>query len=355
MNLEKISEIHTLSNKLVLRPNGIIPKDKEISATRLNVNFNEKSGEPKLFLKFLDGLLEKEDIFILQEYMGYCLLKNNKAQKGLFILGKGGEGKSLLGKIFCDILGESVTQDSLVNMLDDRFGLSNIINKLVIYDDELSELKLKSSDNFKKMISGGVVKSEKKFQNKIEIPCYCKFFACGNHMIKADTKDTDAFKRRLLIIIAKPKDKKRIDDRDLYKKLIKEKEEIFKWVLEGLYRLINQEYHFSYEEEMAERVEILISSNSENDLLTRFLSDRNYIKLVSNKRETSQNIHKAFILWALEKEEKLLDKDFFYIILGKVANDFNLRPNWVYKDIGDKNKLRGYENIEIIKRNYTIN
>lgn len=353
----KIDEIHTLNNKLIITKDGIIEKDRDITATRLNVNYNKEAGIPTNFLQFLNGLLEPKDIVVLQEYMGYCLYKKNNAQKGLFILGKGGEGKSLLGKIFCDILGDTVLDgDSLVDMLGKQFGLGNLINKLVIYDDELSELELKDSATFKKLISGGKINSEKKYKDPISVESCCKIFACGNHMLKAKTKDTHAFKRRLLIMVTKDKEKNRKDDANYYNKLTKEKEAIFLWMLDGLYRFLNQKKHFSFEEEMAEKVEMLISSNDDCDLILKFLNDENYIKLGTNKKELSQSIYKAYIIWAIENDEKLIEKNLFMTSLGKIHKSCNLEDAIIYEKgkIGDKNKLRGYKNLEILKKEYII-
>ncbi len=44
-------------------------------------------------------LLEADDIVCLQEFMGYCLIPSNRGQKMLLIIGKGGEGKSRIGRI----------------------------------------------------------------------------------------------------------------------------------------------------------------------------------------------------------------------------------------------------------------
>ena len=61
---------------------GHFTEGKEYCRNRLEVNYNPDAGEPKLWLGFLQDLLEEEDIPTLQEYLGYCLLPTTKAQFG---------------------------------------------------------------------------------------------------------------------------------------------------------------------------------------------------------------------------------------------------------------------------------
>lgn len=70
--------------------NGDFTENKEFCLNRLPVNYEMKETKPERWMKFLSELLEEDDIPTLQEYMGYCLIPSNKAQKLLIILGKAG-------------------------------------------------------------------------------------------------------------------------------------------------------------------------------------------------------------------------------------------------------------------------
>lgn len=76
--------------------NGDFTENKEFCLNRLPVNYEMKEAKAERWLKFLSELLEEDDIPTLQEYMGYCLIPSNKAQKLLIILGKGGEENPVL-------------------------------------------------------------------------------------------------------------------------------------------------------------------------------------------------------------------------------------------------------------------
>ena len=65
----------------------------EFCLNRLPVNYEMKEAKQERWLQFLSELLEEDDIPTLQEYMGYCLIPSNKAQKLIDYLRKrrGGE------------------------------------------------------------------------------------------------------------------------------------------------------------------------------------------------------------------------------------------------------------------------
>ena len=65
--------------------------EKQFCLNRLKVAYNETAPRPERFLAFLEALLYPEDIPTLQEFMGYCLIPTNKAQKMMVITGNGGE------------------------------------------------------------------------------------------------------------------------------------------------------------------------------------------------------------------------------------------------------------------------
>ena len=74
---------------------------------RLPVRYNPDAPAPEKWLAFLDDLLEKEDIPVLQEFMGYVMIPSNRGQKMLLMIGNGGEGKSRIGRVLRAILGDT--------------------------------------------------------------------------------------------------------------------------------------------------------------------------------------------------------------------------------------------------------
>ena len=83
-------------------------------------------------MKFLSELLEEDDIPTLQEYMGYCLIPSNKAQKLLIILGKGGEGKSRISMVMRKILGTNMNVSNIQKVEHNRFARADLEYRLLM-------------------------------------------------------------------------------------------------------------------------------------------------------------------------------------------------------------------------------
>lgn len=88
-----------LKNGIYHLADGTFQESRLFCRNRLPVAYNPKAAKPERWLAFLNELLEPEDIPTLQEYLGYCLIPCTKGQKMMFLLGKGGEGKSRIGLV----------------------------------------------------------------------------------------------------------------------------------------------------------------------------------------------------------------------------------------------------------------
>ena len=104
-------------------------------------------------MKFLSELLEEDDIPTLQEYMGYCLIPSNKAQKLLIILGKGGEGKSRIGLVMRKILGTNMNVSNIQKVEHNRFARADLEYRLLMVDDDMKLEALKDTNYIKTIVT----------------------------------------------------------------------------------------------------------------------------------------------------------------------------------------------------------
>lgn len=116
--------IHLQNGKLDL--NGNFYPHKEFCINRLNVWYNPEIWNspayyPEQFLTFLLELLTPEDVITLQEYLGYLLIPSTKGQKMMFIIGQGGEGKSLIAIVLRKIFGDNMITGNFQRIENDRF------------------------------------------------------------------------------------------------------------------------------------------------------------------------------------------------------------------------------------------
>lgn len=330
------NKIHLKNGTITINNNEFsFSSNKEFSTNRLNVNYYECSDKPTLWLKYLHTLFNDKDVEILQEYIGYCLVPNLLGQKALFIIGKGGEGKSVLGKIITNIFGTSLSSDKIHSLFDGKFGLSNINMKLVIYDDDLMAYQLKDTAIFKTLVTGGNIQYEKKFVNKIELEPYARFIACGNTMLQSMNDESNGFKRRLLILVTKEKDKNRKDDPYLVDKLLEEKDLIFNWALTGLIRLIRNNYKFSYDDEMQSKVDYLVTNDC-NRLINDFINNPNYVIFNNECFTSTLDLYNQFLIYCNDNNLDVINENVFYKKLPNICETNNLEKSKSYNEYREK-------------------
>lgn len=239
---------------------GSFDEQKYFCSSRLDVYYKYKYKEPEHWLKFVNELLEPEDILTLQEYMGYCLIPSTKAQKMLMIIGNGGEGKSRIGIIMKAIFGQSGLVSGEVKDLDNgskaRFAREKLISRLVFLDDDLDLSALAKTSFLKQLITAEIpLEIEGKGKASIQAELYSRVIAFGNGAISSLYDKSDGFYRRQIILTAKPKPADRQDDKFLSDKLKAEKDMIFLWCFKGLQRLYANGFNFTISEQARKNLE----------------------------------------------------------------------------------------------------
>ena len=171
----------------------------------------------------------------VQQYIGICLLPTNELQLLLCLLGDGGEGKSVLASTVAEIFGDAnVMNDHLENVDKNRFVLANLENKLLFIDDDLSEHALINSNILKTVVTAETkMQIERKHEQSNTTKLYARLLCCGNFTISSLYDHSDAFKRRILNIRVKQKNRKK-DESRLVETLKEERESILKWAVDGL-------------------------------------------------------------------------------------------------------------------------
>ena len=209
---------------------------------RLPVSLLTNFGDMPNFNKWLHDLFEDEDIPTIQQFLGYCLVPNTKAQKSLFLVGEGGSGKSVIGVVLESLLGDAMLSTSNTQeFLTDKFKLPELENKLVLYDDDLDSKALEGTGFYKKLITNNVkLTVDRKYGQPFSFTPQVKLVCCCNEMLTSTYDQTDGFYRRLLPIRIKPKRPDFKPDLLFYDKIREERWTIMQWALLGLFHLM---YH----------------------------------------------------------------------------------------------------------------
>lgn len=130
--------------------NGEFSEQKDFCLNRLPVIYDPDVEKPARWLKFMEELLNPDDILTLQEYMGYMLLPTTKAQKMMLIIGKGGEGKSRIGLVLRELFGNNMYSCSLQKIEVDKFARANLEYMLITVDDDMKLEALPQTKSYKK-------------------------------------------------------------------------------------------------------------------------------------------------------------------------------------------------------------
>lgn len=223
--------------------------DRTFCINRLPVSYRTDAPKPATWIRFLNELLYPEDIPTLQEFIGYCLIPTNAAQKMLLIIGNGGEGKSRLGKVLRALLGNNMTTSSMQKLASDRFARADQEGMLLMLDDDMKMEALPDTNTLKVIVTlEGKIDLERKGRQSVQGDLYCRLMGLGNGSLTALHDRSDGFYRRQIVLQTRDRDKNRVDDYALGDKLAAEAEGILLWALEGLHRLIGNGYRFTISE-----------------------------------------------------------------------------------------------------------
>ena len=339
--------IHVANGTLLL--NGGFTEEKEYCRNRLPVTYSPDAPQPVTWLHFLSQLLASEDVLTLQEYMGYCLIPSTKAQKMLMLVGRGGEGKSRIGIVMRALFGSNLSNGNLSKVETNRFARADLEHMLVMVDDDMKLEALPQTNYIKTIITAELpLDLEKKSLQSYQGELYCRFLGFGNGSLKALYDRSDGFFRRQIILSTRRRPKDRIDDPYLSEKLVSEKEGIFLWCLEGLQRLLAQNYRFTISQRSLENMQEAISDGNN---VVAFLRSEGYIQLKADEEASSRELYNVYVLWCNDNAVKPLSQRSFCLALTEDQDSYGLEAtNNIYASGGKR--VRGFLGIRLLQRGY---
>lgn len=294
----------SLANATIrVTPEEVEEIDDVFTLTKLPVEYRKNTPTP-IWDKFLDDLLYENDQLTLQEFIGYCLIPSTLAQKAFFLIGKGGEGKSVVGEIMQAIFGNAMIQSELHKLQENRFIMAQLEHKLVFYDDDLQSEALDDTGIFKKIVTANIpMLVERKGEPHHEILPYARIFASGNKGIEACYDRSEGFYRRLLVVQCKPKEA-RVDDKLLSKKIIdRELEGIVEWAIEGLQRLMSNEWEFTVSQRSYDAMNF---AEEESNSFLAFLRDGDAVEFGEEFSVSSRDLYLGYERWCSDNAIKPL-------------------------------------------------
>jgi len=166
---------------------------------QLPVEWNPEAACP-LIEEFITQIVDKDDVALVYQVIGYCLWRGYPIQKAVMLVGDGSNGKSTLLNLIIGLLGkENVSGIALQELSHNRFAGSRLYGKHANLHPDLSDKGLKDPGKFKMATGGDPINAEKKFRDGFDFYSYAKLIYSANKLPEV-TDTTGAFFRRWIII-----------------------------------------------------------------------------------------------------------------------------------------------------------
>lgn len=333
----------------------VFSKGKQFTMNRLGIEYRSDAPPPERWLRFVQELLNEQDVLTLQGYMGYLMIPSTRAQKMLMISGNGGEGKSRIGKVLFEIMGYKNSVSGSVSGLDNgpaaRFNKVKLLGKLCMIDDDMDMSALEKTEFLKQLITAEIpMEIEPKGSSSFQAQLYTRVIAFGNNPISALYDRSQGFFRRQMILIAKPVPKNRVNDKHLTEKLLAEKEGIFLWCLEGLERLIANDFEFTISDQAKEN---LRRSERESNNIIPFMESEHDFKYDASGQIHSQELYWAYQSWCRLNSLDELSRRTFTGYLKSHADDYGI--TYTENAVNEQGKrARGFLGVRYTYRPPTI-
>ena len=318
---------------------------RDIVVNRLPVAYHPDAPKPERWLQFVDELLEPGDVLTLQEYMGYCLLPVTFGQKMLIIIGRGGEGKSRIGTVMKDLLGDNMYMGSIAKIEGSPFARADLEHMLLMVDDDLKMEALKQTNYIKSIVTAELpMDLERKGIQSYQGRLYCRFMAFGNGNLRSLYDRSYGFFRRQLILTTRDRPRNRQDDPYLSIQLRKEKEGILLWCLEGLQRLFYNDFQFTVTP-LAE--ENLNDAIREGNNAVDFMKSEGYFRFDSQGSVTSRDLYHAYRDWCDDNAMMAMSSSSFITYINQNQRGFGITYS-TNIPIGNGRYARGYKGIRCL-------
>jgi P4 family phage/plasmid primase-like protien len=325
-------------------------KNDDLIFHKLNANYNEKTPtNNQLVDDFISNLVGggEDEIKMIWEMIGYCLIPGNRMQKSHIMLGHAGTGKSVLLKLLEAIVGKENTMAVSLDALTDSTVLASIFGKQLCVIDEADNKKVQDISGFKTITSEGSIQAKFLYQEPFMFRYTGKLVMSGNDMPKIFDSG-EAVNRRMIIIPCSTSPLQVKKDYDLERKLL---EHIEYFVLRGL-----QAYHEVVERNDFFRSQRSLEYSHQGKLETvpclEFIEALSCRRLDGTKTST---VYENYVLWNEKKGNAAVSKKVFD---GHMRSIFEYKTKQIREDgervyiFTDIKRINGYDDNEDTDDNY---
>ena len=302
---------------------------KYIIKNKIPHNYNP-AAKHELLDKTLNKICcnDKKLRCVIEEMIGYTLLRRNELGKSFILTGDGSNGKSTLLDLINELLGEDNISSVALKELSDRFKTFQLDGKLANIGDDISNEYIPDNSTFKKLVTGEKVNVERKGKDPYDFRNYSKLIFSANELPRINDL-SGGLKRRLVFIPFNAKFSKRDEDYDPF---IKDKittaaalEYLLKIAIDGLYRILNNN-SITYSKACDQ---VWDEYEAINNPVVSFIDDHKI------ENESVNDVYRQYSVWCHESGLKPLSK----IIFGKEVRKQGYNSNKQVKIDGKVTKI----------------
>lgn len=293
-NQDKIT-INLINGLLNTETKELRPHSPEfLSTVRIPVKYNPDAYARRA-MEFMEEVHHREDIPVIQELFGNCLVPDKSIQKAILYVGDGENGKSKELSLLRIFIGKANCSSVSWQQLElNRFAKSSLEGKLANIFADLPSQSMNMTTSFKMLTGEDAIGTEKKFKDEYSFENFAKLIFSANKPPKVTDEDSYAFWRRWIIIEFPNQftDENGKKDPDLLEKLTTEDElsGLLNCALEGLARL-RQQKKYSYKKTVDETTDFYMRAS---DPVYAFLQDKCEADSSPNHYEDKDKFHEIF-------------------------------------------------------------
>lgn len=208
--------------------------------TKADIDWNPDEKCPR-WLQFLDEIFvtdsdKAQKIAFVQEWFGYCSIPDSSFHKFVWMVGAGGNGKSVLLFILTQLIGAANVSHALIERLDEKYVRAELEGKLVNISSEMSANATVSDGYLKAIVAGDIVEAERKYKPSFSFRPYVRLIGSTNALPRLLDR-TEGFARRAIILTFNRIFSEQEQDHFLEQTLLQELLGILTWAVNGLRNL----------------------------------------------------------------------------------------------------------------------
>lgn len=253
--------------------------------------------------KFLKSAMSAEDRKTILQFLGLSMTRCN-FQKFIILKGSRGTGKSVIVRLFENVIGAGNYSNVPLQKLEEKFYSIQLMGKLINLCADLNGNPLKTVNTIKLITGGDSLSDSYKGKDIITFTPYARLlFSCNAVPISLDEKSNALFERIILIEMDNRPEK---PDRQLEDKL---KEEIPYIIGEALKELKQLFRNNALYESMRSR-ELVAELYADSDSVQAFIQERMTRDISRSIKSTE--LHDLYRKYCEETEREPLSRTRFY-------------------------------------------